>query len=67
MCTICVQAKATRKPFLKRSTSERAKKYGDKIVSDVWGLAAVNSLGRKKYYNTYLDLATHKERVFFLK
>jgi hypothetical protein len=67
MCTTCLGAKATRKPFPRKSTSDRAKKYGDKIVSDIWGPATVDSLGGKKYYNAYMDLATHEERVFFLK
>jgi hypothetical protein len=66
-CTVCIQAKATRKPFPKRSVNEHVKGYGDKIVSDVWGPASTVSLGGHKYYNSYMDLSTHEEKVFFLK
>ena len=45
-CEACMKAKATHKLFPKESKSEY-QSYGDKIVSDVWGPANVQSIGRK--------------------
>ena len=63
-CEACIKAKATRKPFPKRSETKH-QKYGDKVVADTWGPAKVESLGRKKYYQLYQDIASHEERVYF--
>ena len=65
-CETCVKAKATRKPFPKESKTE-FKAYGNKIVSDVWGLAPVKSLGGKQYYLLFKDLFSHEEHIYFLK
>ena len=64
-CTTCVQAKATRKPFPKLSTSERAKRYGEKVVSDLWGPSPVKSLGGKEYSICFQDQYTHEEKIYF--
>ena len=64
-CEACMKAKATRKPFPKESKS-KYQSYGDKIVSDVWGPADVQSIGGKQYYLLFKDLYSHKERVYFL-
>lgn len=66
-CEACVQAKAARKPFPKRSDNKDAKAYGDKVVIDLWGPAEVPSLNGSLYSANYEDVATHKERVDFLK
>ncbi|KIK54199.1 hypothetical protein GYMLUDRAFT_114464, partial [Collybiopsis luxurians FD-317 M1] len=42
-CSICAKAKAVRRPFPKESYTEY-KSYGDKVVSDLWGPASVQSL-----------------------
>ena len=34
-CDVCVKAKATQKPFLKKSMSDRVKAYGDKVSADI--------------------------------
>ena len=49
-CVIYVKAKVTQKPFLKKSTSDRVKIYGDKVSADMWRPAQVESLGEKQYY-----------------
>jgi len=36
-CPQCVEAKATNRPFPKLSISNRAKAYGDKVISDLCG------------------------------
>jgi hypothetical protein len=45
-CEACIKAKATRKPFPKESKTKH-KAYGNKVVSDIWGPAAVQSIGGK--------------------
>ena len=64
-CESCMKAKVTRKSFPKESKSNY-ESYGDKVVSDVWGLAPVKSLGGKHYYLLFKDLFSHEERVYFL-
>ena len=54
-CDVCIKAKVTRKPFPKKSTSDRVKAYGDKVSADVWGPAQVESLGGKRYYSLFQD------------
>jgi hypothetical protein len=65
-CEMCTKAKATCKTFPKKTTSEY-RKYSDKIVSDVWGPATVESLGMKKYIVTYKDLHTREEKAYYLQ
>jgi GAG-pre-integrase domain len=65
-CDVCVKAKATQKPFPKKSTSDRVKAYGDKVSTDVWGPAQVESLDGKRYYNLFQDKHSHKEKVYFM-
>ena len=36
-------------------------------MSDVWGPAAVQSIGGKRYYALFQDLHSHEELVYFLK
>jgi hypothetical protein len=65
-CKDCIKAKATCKPFPKESKTEY-KSYGNKVVSDVWGPASVESIGGNRYYNLYQDQCSHKEVVYFMK
>src|SRR6266850_5187943 len=65
-CPTCIEAKATRRPFPKLSTSDRAKSYGDKVVSDLWGPAPTATIKGKKYYLAFQDQFTHEERIYFL-
>jgi hypothetical protein len=66
ICPDCVEAKASSRPFPKLSTSHRATKYGDKVVSDLWGPAEKNSIKGKKYYILFQDEYTHEQRIYFL-
>ncbi|KIL66128.1 hypothetical protein M378DRAFT_29830, partial [Amanita muscaria Koide BX008] len=54
-CRQCIEAKASRRPFPKLSTSSRAKKYGDKVVSDLWGPAPTTSIKGNQYYAAFQD------------
>jgi hypothetical protein len=65
-CHQCIEAKATALPFPKMSTSNRAKKYGDKIVADLWGPADTASIKGRKYYLAFQDVYSHETRVYFL-
>ena len=42
-CAACIKAKATHKHFPKESQT-KYKSYGDKVVSDIWGPAPVQSI-----------------------
>ena len=64
ICPGCVKAKASSRPFPKLSTSHRATKYGDKVVSDLWGPAEKNSVKGKKYYILFQDEYTHEQRIY---
>jgi hypothetical protein len=65
-CEACIKAKATHKPFSKESKT-KYKTYGDKVVSDVWGPASVQSIGGNHYYNLYQDDSSHEEVVYFMR
>jgi len=65
-CEACVKAKADRKPFSKKSETVYTK-YREKVVVDLWGPARVKSLGGKKYYFLFKDLASHEGKVYFLR
>ena len=54
-CKICIKAKAVRKSFPKKSTNADVKAYGDKVCSDLWGPAQVQSLGHKNYFQLLQD------------
>jgi hypothetical protein len=65
-CEVCVKAKAEQKPFPKKSETAYTK-YREKVVSDLWGPAKVESLGGKKYYFLFKDLSSPEEKVYFLR
>jgi hypothetical protein len=65
-CKVCVQGKASRLPFPKESQTKFTK-YGEKVVTDLWGPAQVQSLGGHSYYHLHHDMYSAEERVTFLK
>ncbi|PPQ84086.1 hypothetical protein CVT24_002438 [Panaeolus cyanescens] len=62
MCRECVEAKMARKPFPKASKTT-FEVYGEKVVADVWGPAAVRSLGGRRYFAIFQDRFSHEEYV----
>src|SRR5271156_5209350 len=48
-CEACIQAKQAHKPFLKEAEN-RSKEPGERVMSDVWGLARIESIGKWKWY-----------------
>ena len=67
-CEACVKAKITRQPVPSES-STRATRYGERIHSDVWGPAQVQSLQGKYYYVSFTDDYSREttRRVKFLR
>jgi len=65
-CEACVRGKAHRKAFSKVSESTYSK-YGEKVVTDLWGPAQVLSLGGHSYAHMFEDLYSREPRVAFLK
>jgi hypothetical protein len=66
-CEICVQAKAARKSFPKKSENNMSyKAYREKVMADLWGPAKVESLEKKKYLLLLQDKSSHEECPYFL-
>jgi len=54
-CNACAKAKPTCKPVLKEQTSPLTPNLGDKVDSDVWGLATLHSYDGKDYFVSFTD------------
>jgi hypothetical protein len=54
-CKSCVYAKATRKPVLREQEGSCATGFGDKIHSNVWGLAPTKTIHRWQYYVSFIN------------
>jgi len=65
-CESCIYAKATWKPILKAWEGEHATKFGDKVYSDLWGLAPVETKGGRKYYITFTDDMSRLTHLYLL-
>ena len=53
-CEACIQAKQAHKPF-PQEAKNRPETPGECIMSDVWGCAQTESIGRWKYYISFTD------------
>jgi hypothetical protein len=65
-CEACIQAKQAHKPFPKEAEN-RSQEPGERIMSDVWGPARVESIGRWRWYISFVDDCTRYGTVLFLK
>jgi hypothetical protein len=65
-CEPCARAKATRKPFPKKSLT-RATRYGEHVFSDVWGPAQVKTIGGRLYYVTFTDDSTREAMLYLIQ
>ena len=54
-CKSCENTKATRKPISKVREPQRCEHLGNKVHSDVWGPAHVQTPGHKTYYVSFTD------------
>ena len=65
-CEACIQAKQAHKPFPKEA-EHKSETPGERIMSDVWGPARVESIGRWKWYISFIDDCTRYSTILFLK
>ena len=74
-CDVCIKSKITRKP-LPKDSGKQAKKLGEKVSSNVWGLSRHLTNDKKSYYVSLIDdysresviyLMSSKDQVFFSK
>ena len=64
-CEPCAKAKAARKPFPKESHT-RASRFGERVHWDLWGPAAVRSLGGKSYAVCRTDDYSREVEIYFI-
>lgn len=64
-CEMCLKGKMSRKPFPQKATP--TEEVLDCIVSDLCGPMQVDSVGRKKYFATFIDAHTGYCEVEFLR
>ena len=62
----CVYGKKKRVSFVKTGKENKKEKL-ELVHTNVWGLAQVSSLGGYHYYVTFIDDATRKVWVYFLR
>ena len=65
-CDACIQAKQARKSY-PQEAEHRSQTPGERVMSDVWGPAGKESIGRWKYYISFTDDCTRYVHVLFLK
>jgi hypothetical protein len=65
-CEACIQAKQTVLPFPKEAEN-RSKIPGERTMCDVWGPARTESIGKSRYYISFLDDATRTGNPQFMR
>ena len=65
-CKSCVYGKQKRASFVKTRKENKMDKL-ELVHIDVWGPTQVSSLGGSHYYVTFIDDATRKVWVYFLR
>ena len=66
MCKACIQAKQSHKPF-PQEAKNRSKVPGERVLTDVWGPARVESIGGWKYYISFNDNSIRYRATLFTK
>ena len=66
VCESCEWAKGMRKAIVKVRDGDRCEAVGDKVHSDLWGPAPVETLGKKQYYISFTDDHSRYTNVYFL-
>ena len=64
--TLCIYAKAIRKPIPKARKGEHAMKFGDEVYSDLWGPAPVKTKGERRYYITFTNDMSRLTHLYLL-
>lgn len=65
ICEPCIQAKMSRKSFPKVATP--LKEPLDCVASDIWGPCQTLSLGKARYFITFIDILSGYCEVYFMK
>ena len=65
-CEACIQAKQSRKPYPKEAEN-RSKISGERIMLDVWGPTRIESIGKWKWYISFIDDCTRNSNIKFMK
>ena len=65
-CEACIQAKQAHKPF-PGEAKNRSEVPGERVMSDVWGPTRVESIGRWRWYISFIDDCTRHGNVLFMK
>ena len=65
-CDACVQAKQAHWSY-PQEAENCSQTHGDRVMSDVWGPAGKESIGKWKYYISFTDDCTRYVHVLFLK
>ena len=66
LCENCVYEKQTRVRFLRVRKHKKSEKL-ELVHTDVWGLGQVKSLGGSRHYATFIDNATRKTWVYYIR
>ena len=64
-CDACIKLKITRNP-LPRDSGERAKKLGEKVYSDIWGLSRHLTTDKKSYYVSFIDDYSRESVIYLM-
>lgn len=64
-CEACIKGKMNRRPFPNEATPVKAAM--DCIVSDVCGPMQVESLGRKRYFVSFIDVFSGYTKLYFIR
>jgi hypothetical protein len=65
-CDSCEYTKAHRKPIRKEQESPRASNLGEKVHSDVWGPAPVQTINSREYYSSFTDGYSRYTHLYLL-
>ena len=65
-CDACIQPKQACKSYPQK-VEHHSQTPGERVMSDVWGLAEKESIGKWKYYISFTDDCTQYVHVLFLK
>lgn len=65
ICEHCIKGKMATKPFPKKSSE--VNNMFDVVVSDVCGPFQVESVGRAKYFVTFIDVYSRYSKVYFMR
>ena len=66
-CDMCIFACATCLPVPKVQISSPAQNFGDKVHTDIWGLAMITTHQNQRYFVTIMDNTTQYTVIYLLQ